>query len=434
MNNWCENKLYELVDIRVSNVDKKIYPNKKIVHLCNYMDAYTNNYITSAITFSTGSADLNESQRFSLLENDVVITKDSETPEDIAVPSVVAEDINNLVCGYHLAILRPKTDQIFGPFLMHKMNLPQVQKYFFRIASGSTRYGLTIGGIGNAILSHPPLSHQRKIARILTTVDNIIEKTEAAIAKYKAIKQGMMYDLFTRGMDIKTGKLRPAFEDSPELYKESELGMIPKEWEIVRLGDERYFDLKTGGTPSTARPEYWGWNIPWMVSGEVHKKRIYYVDNTISELGYQNSNAYMYPVHTIVIALAGQGKTRGTVALTYLETTSNQSIVGIICKQANPFFFYFLIDSQYENLRAVSAGAGRAGLSIGILAKYLVVYPNEVEQRSIEQKLDSIDKTIMSDISYLMKTKCLKQGLMQDLLTGKKEVTLDPEDFKELEN
>ena len=238
MSNWSESKLCELVDIRVSNVDKKIYPNKKIVRLCNYMDAYTNNYITSAIAFSTGSADLNEQQRFSLLKNDVVITKDSETPDDIAVPSVVVEDINNLVCGYHLAILRPKTGQISGLFLMHKMNLPQVQKYFFRIASGSTRYGLTIGGIENAVLSHPPLPHQRKIARILTTVDNIIEKTEAAIAKYKAIKQGMMHDLFTRGLISEKRivyseqgkeekiiwKLRPAYKDAPELYKESELG------------------------------------------------------------------------------------------------------------------------------------------------------------------------------------------------------------------
>ena len=72
---------------------------------------------------------------------------------------------------------------------------------------------------------------QRKIARILTTVDNVIEKTEAAISKYKAIKDGMMHDLFTRGIDVKNGKLRPAFEDAPELYKKSELGMIPKEWE-----------------------------------------------------------------------------------------------------------------------------------------------------------------------------------------------------------
>ena len=81
------------------------------------------------------------------------------------------------------------------------------------------------------------LSEQRKIARILSTVDAVIEKTEAAIAKYKAIKSGMMRDLFTRGIDLKTGKIRPSYEDAPELYKQSELGWVPKEWEVVRIDE-----------------------------------------------------------------------------------------------------------------------------------------------------------------------------------------------------
>ncbi|MBU4010630.1 MAG: restriction endonuclease subunit S, partial [Proteobacteria bacterium] len=88
------------------------------------------------------------------------------------------------------------------------------------------------------------LAEQRKIARILSTVDAVIEKTEAAIAKYKAIKAGMMRDLFTRGIDLATGKLRPSYEDAPELYKESELGWVPKEWEAVRI-DEIAF-MKSG--------------------------------------------------------------------------------------------------------------------------------------------------------------------------------------------
>ena len=80
----------------------------------------------------------------------------------------------------------------------------------------------------------PPLLQQRKIARILTTADNLIESTEAAIAKYEAIKKGMMHDLFTCGVDAH-GRLRPPYEQAPELYKQSELGWIPKEWTIEQL-------------------------------------------------------------------------------------------------------------------------------------------------------------------------------------------------------
>jgi len=88
-----------------------------------------------------------------------------------------------------------------------------------------------------------PLPTQRKIARILSTADAVIEKTQAAIVKYKAIKQGMLHDLFTRGIDPATGKLRPTYEDAPELYKDSKLGWIPKEWEVERI--ENVIQLST---------------------------------------------------------------------------------------------------------------------------------------------------------------------------------------------
>ena len=86
-------------------------------------------------------------------------------------------------------------------------------------------------------LDLPPKPEQRKIARILTTLDNLIEKTEALIAKYQSIKQGMMHDLFTRGVD-ESARLRPTHEQAPDLYKQSELGWIPKEWDITTVGAE----------------------------------------------------------------------------------------------------------------------------------------------------------------------------------------------------
>src|SRR5262249_47735255 len=106
MSEWITDNLNNMAEIRVSNVDKKIHPHKATVFLCNYMDCYSNAYITSNLRFSEGTADSNELSRFSLKKDDVIITKDSETPEDIAVSSVVIDDLKNVVCGYHLAILR----------------------------------------------------------------------------------------------------------------------------------------------------------------------------------------------------------------------------------------------------------------------------------------------------------------------------------------
>ena len=109
MNNiWPTRKLRDIADIRVSNVDKKSHAAETPVRLCNYMDVYTNEYITNGIDFMRASARTVEIQRFSLQRGDVIITKDSETPDDIGVPAVVLDEIENLVCGYHLCLIRPK--------------------------------------------------------------------------------------------------------------------------------------------------------------------------------------------------------------------------------------------------------------------------------------------------------------------------------------
>ena len=222
--NWKEVTLKDIIQLKVSNVDKKIYPEKKLVKLCNYMDVYKNRYITRKLPYSIGSASTSEISAFGLEKGDIIITKDSETPEDIGVASVVIEDVENLVCGYHLAILKPDNNESSSEFLMHLLHLPEVQQQFYRLASGSTRYGLTKGAIESLKLEIPKNKNvQTKIARILTTLDKVIEKTKAAIAKYEAIKQGLMQDLFTHGIGA-DGKLRPSYADAPELYKESELG------------------------------------------------------------------------------------------------------------------------------------------------------------------------------------------------------------------
>ena len=116
--------------------------------------------------------------------------------------------------------------------LQSEIGQKQVRKYI----KGSAQPGLNLADVERFYVPHPDPPEQRKIARILTTLDNLIEKTEALIAKYQSIKQGMMHDLFTRGVD-ESGRLRPTHEQAPDLYKQSELGWIPKEWEVVLFDD-----------------------------------------------------------------------------------------------------------------------------------------------------------------------------------------------------
>lgn len=364
-------------------------------------------------------------------QGDLFFTTSSETVEEVGMTSVLLEDIgecylNSFCFGFRLH----NFDDLIPELVPYLFRGNEVRKQIINLGQGYTRYNLPKRELLKKLkLNLPSIFEQHKIAQILSACDAIIEETQFAITKYIAIKQGMLHDLFTRGVDLNTGKLRPKYQESPELYKESKLGWIPREWETDMLGNEIYFELKTGGTPSTLIKEYWNGEIRWMSSGEVNKKRIYEVDGRITELGMQNSNAVYFPINSVVIGLAGQGKTRGTVAITYVETSSNQSIAAIIfnVNKVNPFFYYHLLDFQYERLRSVSAGAGRAGLSLNILSQYSVLMPKLTEQNIIAEKLESTDRKLQTEKAYLHKLQAIKQGLMGDLLSGRKRVKVNKE-------
>ncbi len=159
--------------------------------------------------------------------------------------------------------------------------------------------------------------------------------------------------------------------------------------------------LVTGATPSKMKKEYWeNGIIPWMSSGEVNLKRIFSTETKISQLGYDNASTTLVPKHSVVIALAGQGKTRGKVAITEIELCTNQSLCSMICGEyVNYKYLYYYLDSKYNELRSISNGDGtRGGLSLRILAPYKILLPALKEQNRIVDILDRFD-ALFNDIS-----------------------------------
>jgi type I restriction enzyme S subunit len=145
-------------------------------------------------------------------------------------------EVNNLgnkilFQNYRVGVFYPLKDNISKPFIKWILSSEEILRQLNSNSNQSAQANFGKQDLDKLKFKIPSISEQQKIVKILTTTDTVIEKTQAAIAKYKAIKQGMLNDLFTRGIDIKTGKLRPKQEDAPELYKKCELGWIPKEWE-----------------------------------------------------------------------------------------------------------------------------------------------------------------------------------------------------------
>jgi len=174
-----------------------------------------------------------------------------------------------------------------------------------------------------------------------------------------------------------------------------------------------------GGTPSTAEPSFWDGEIRWMASGDVHQHHIFDVPGRISEKGHRWSNAVVVEPQAVAMALAGQGKTRATVALTHVPICTNQSVALIKPRdnQLDPEFLYQSLIPRYEEMRARSAGGGRAGLTKSILERLPIQLPHPLEQRRIAEILSTLDDEIELTNALIAKHQQIKTGLIHDLFT-----------------
>ena len=243
----------------------------------------------------------------------------------------------------------------------------------------------------------PPLAEQRAIAAALSDVDGLLAALEALIAKKRAVKQAAMQQLLT-------GKSRlPGFSGR---------------WETKRIGD--FTDCTAGGTPSTLISEYWGGTIRWMNSGELNNKIVPDVEGRITERGLRESSTKIVPPQCVLVGLAGQGKTRGTVAINTVELCTNQSIAAIYPNDSFvPEYLYYNLDARYEELRGMSTGdGGRGGLNLQIILSIMVPFPRVDEQTAIAAVLSDMDAEIAALERRRDKTLVVKQGMMQQLLTG----------------
>ena len=232
---WEVRRLRNVADMRVSNVDKHVRENEHSVHLCNYVDVYKNDYVTGQLDFMQATATTEEIERFRLEREDVLITKDSETWDDIGVPALVIEPAPNLISGYHLALLRPRSDMVAGSYLLRALQSKGLAYQFHIEAKGVTRYGLSHGGIKSVWLPLPPSSEQTAIVRFLDHADRrlrrYIRAKQKLIALLEKQKQAIIHQAVTGQIDVRTGQPYPAYKPSGVEW----LGHVPAHWEIAAL-------------------------------------------------------------------------------------------------------------------------------------------------------------------------------------------------------
>ena len=384
---WEVRRLRNVARTWFSNTDKLSKDGEHPVRLCNYSDVYYNDCIHADMDFMAATATAEEIEKFRLHAGDVLITKDSESWNDIGVPALVESTDHDLVCGYHLALLRPLLERTGGRFLCRALLCRGVASQFFVKANGVTRFGLSQTAIRSVWLPFPPLPEQAAIARFLDHVDRRIARYIGAkqklIALLEEYRQVVVSDAVTGRFDVRTGKPYPAYKSSGVEW----LVEVPAHWEVART--KSVASILNGATPLTNDPSYWDGDILWLTPddlGSIEGIRVKSSFRKITQAGYDSCGTSLAPRDSIVIS------TRAPIG--HIGILDQPGCVNQGCRLLalgdgiDAGYIYFLLLSAREELQSLGAGTTFNELPRVRLGNFPLVVPPLPEQTAIARFLD----------------------------------------------
>ena len=331
---------------------------------------------------------------------DILFAITGESVEDIA-KSVAYLGNKRCLAGGDIVVMKHNQNPKYLAYVL-STDLSKFQKSKGRVKSKVVH--TNIPALAEIQVPLPPLPIQERIVNVLDNFDKVCHdlhiglpaEIEARKKQYEFYRDSLLTFL-EKGESILTDRQT----DRQTELKYALIKLLQYVFGYVTVEIGEVCQLITGATPDTKKNEYWeDGNIPWLSSGEVSKKRIKSTDSFITEIGYKNSSTTLVPPQTVVIALAGQGKTRGKVAITEIELCTNQSLCSMVCGDLIlPEYLYFYLDGKYEQLRAISNGDGtRGGLSLRLLRPYKIPLPPLESQNHIVLVLRRFEQLI-NDIS-----------------------------------
>jgi type I restriction enzyme S subunit len=415
---WEVKRLKEVATIQMSNVDKKSVEGEEPVELCNYTDVYYHDRITSDMTFMKATAPREQVRRFALRAGDVLITKDSESWTDIAVPAVVTEDMPNVLCGYHLAHIRPSA-AVHGPYLSRAIGAVGPRDQFRVAANGVTRFAIGTEAVTTSVFAVPSLPEQRAISTFLdresARIDELVAKKERLITLLQERRTALITRAVTRG-------LNPAapMKDSGVEW----LGEIPAHWEVQKA--TWIFSIGSGTTPSSDYPAYFGGDIPWITTSELRESEIWSTEKYVSKLALSDySSLKIHPAGSIAVAM--YGATIGRLGILRVPATTNQACcVFSEPKGVEPQFWYYWLQMYRPFLISLGYGGGQPNLSQDLLRSMRVPLPPVSEQQQIVEFLDGatvrVDSLVQRVRTAINRLHEFRAALISAAVTGKIDV------------
>lgn len=293
--------------------------------------------------------------------------------------------------AYQRTYVIQANENLNGKFLYYFLD-SYVEKLREQSIGGVIKY-IKLGNLTDAEIPLPNLATQQRIAAILDQADAIIQNNRAIVQKYDALTQSLFLDMF--GDPVKN----------------------EKGWEKIKLGD--LSQISSGSTPSRLNDNYFSGNIPWVKTGEVNGKIILDTEEKITKEALENSSCKLYPKGSLIIAMYGQGKTRGQIGFLGIDATTNQACAVIPPSEKINFNYLFkLLKLNYEDLRSLGRGGNQPNLNSGLIKSYEVINPPITLQNQFAERIQAIEAQKEQAQLELAKSEELFQSLLQRAFNG----------------
>jgi len=367
--------LRQLANVSVSNVDKKSAEGQLPVRLINYTDVYYGDRLAPGPDLMEATATAQQLAAFRLLPGDVVITKDSETADDIGVAAYVEESANDVVLGYHLALLRPRPSMMFDRFLYWAICSDDIRGQFETSATGVTRFGLRSDAIRSASLPAPPVAAQQAIADFL---DGETARIDALVAKKRRLVLALDERFMEKARRFVTGGR--VLSDPLDVRDADLVGG----WRAARLGRELTFG--SGTTPPAGDDRFYGPGVPWIVTANLRDVDVVEVTGSVTDRALAECSLRVHPAGSLVIAM--YGATVGRLGFTTAPAAVNQACCAILPDGGIDLrFLFFYLLAHRSVLLERTVGAGQPNISQQILRSIRIAVPSRSDQVRIANEL-----------------------------------------------
>lgn len=327
---------------------------------------------------------------------------------DIGRSAIWNGEVETMSFQNHLHRLRAVADDVDPRFYVYFLQCAFTQLGIFEGAGNKTTIpNLSRNRLADLEVPQPAIGEQRAITQALAWVREAMKSHDHSTAIAQELKQTSMREMFTRGL-------------RGEAQKETEIGPVPESWDVATVGS--HFNVASGGTPSRTNPTYWtNGSIPWVKTTEVNYGIIEGTEEFITGEGLANSAAKLLPAGTLLMAMYGQGVTRGRVAILGIEAACNQACAAIDARddEVLPSYLFHFLTYRYEAIRQMAHGGQQQNLNLEIVRDLPLIFPKDSsDQNEIVEILDAIDRKIDLHKRKRSLLEDLFKALLHKLMTG----------------